>query len=48
MKQYYIHVPQWIHVAMTCYGFNKKNAIERFKKQHGMSRMPRGYGIWEA
>jgi hypothetical protein len=48
MKTYYIHIPTWIHIPMTCYGINKKDAIARFRKQHGFLRMPKGYGIWEA
>lgn len=47
MIKYYIHIPGWAH-AMNAYGLNKRDAIDRFKHQHGMSRMPRGYGIWEA
>jgi hypothetical protein len=46
MKPYYIHVKSWIHVAMTCYGYSKKDAVIRFKKQHGIIRMP-AYSIWE-
>jgi hypothetical protein len=37
-----------VSVAMTAYGLNKKDAVLRFKKQHCMIRMPRGYKIWEA
>jgi hypothetical protein len=48
MTRYYIHIPSWIHVAMTAYGSSRKDAIARFKHQHGLTRMPRGYGIWEA
>lgn len=47
MKRFYVHIPGWAH-SMTAYGFNKKDAVKRFKHQHGMIRMPRGYGIWEA
>jgi hypothetical protein len=46
--KYYIHIPQWIHVAMTCYGTSRKDALKQFKRQHGLLRMPRGYAIWEA
>lgn len=45
MKQFSIHIPGWVY-SMTCYGINKKDAIVRFKQQHGMARMPRGYSIW--
>lgn len=48
MKRYYIHIPQWIHIAMTCYGNSRRDALTRFKRQHGFTRMPSGYGIWEA
>jgi hypothetical protein len=48
MKRYYIHIPSWIHVAVTAYGANRKDAIARFKHQYGLRRMPSGYGIWEA
>jgi hypothetical protein len=47
MKNYYLHIPGWSH-SMTAYGMNKRDAINRFKKQHCMIRMPKGYGIWEA
>ena len=47
MKRYHIHIPGWAH-SMTAYGMDKRDAIDRFKHQHGISRMPRGYGIWEA
>jgi len=47
MKKYYVHVPGWAH-AMTAYGMGKRDAVARFRKQHCMLRMPRGYGIWEA
>ena len=47
MIRYYVHIPTWIH-AMTCYGTSRKDAIARFRKQHGLLRMPNGYGIWEA
>ena len=48
MKHYLIHIPSWIHVAMSQHGYDKKDAIKRFKKQHGFIRMPNGFGIWEA
>jgi len=47
MKRYYIHICGWAH-SMTAYGNGKRDAIARFRKQHGMNRMPKGYGIWEA
>ena len=48
MTRYYIHIPQWCHIATTTYGANRKDALQRFKKQNGLLRMPKGYGIWEA
>lgn len=47
MKRYFVHIPSWVY-AMTCYGFNQKDAVARFRLQHGFTRMPKGYGIWEA
>lgn len=47
MKHFYLHIPGWAH-SMSTYGFNKRDAINRFKHRHGMKRMPAGYGIWEA
>jgi hypothetical protein len=46
MKQYAIHVQGWAH-SMTAYGANKRDAWDRFKKQHGIIRMPKGSAIWE-
>ena len=48
MRHYLIHIPTWIHRAMTQHGYDKKDAIKRFKRQYGFVRMPKGYGIWEA
>jgi hypothetical protein len=45
MKCFYIHIPGWAY-AMTAYGVNKRDAVARFCKQHRMTRMPKGYGIW--
>lgn len=47
MQSFYIHVPGWAH-AMSCYGMSKRDAVARFRRQHGMSRMPKGYAIWPA
>lgn len=47
MKKYFLHIPGWAH-AMTEYGTNKRDALNRFKKRQGFTRMPKGYGIWEA
>lgn len=46
MKKYHIHILGWAH-SMTAYGMNKRDAIDRFKHQHGMKKMPNCYGIWE-
>ena len=47
MTKYHIHIPSWAH-SMTAYGLNKRDAINRFKHQHGMVRMPKNFGIWPA
>jgi len=47
MKKYLLNIPTWAH-CMTAYGTNKRDAVKRFKHRHGMTRMPNGYGIWEA
>lgn len=47
MKKYHIHIPGWAY-SMTAYGVNKRDCLTRFKKQHGMLRMPKGYGVWES
>jgi hypothetical protein len=46
MKKYSIHIQGWVY-AMTAYGANKRDALNRFKQQHGIARMPRGSAIWE-
>ena len=46
MVRYYIHAPGWVY-AMTCYGNNKQDAVNRFKECYQISRMPNGYAIWE-
>lgn len=47
MRSFYIHVPGWVY-AMSCYGMSKRDAVARFRRQHGMLRMPKGYAIWPA
>jgi hypothetical protein len=47
MKCYSIHIPSWVY-AMTCYGTSRQDAIARFRVQHGLNRMPKGFAIWEA
>jgi hypothetical protein len=46
MKRYCIHIPGWVY-AMTCYGNNARDAIDRFKAGNHLNRMPNGYAIWE-
>lgn len=46
MKTFHIHIPSWVY-SMTAYGMNKRDALSRFKNQHNLSRMPKGYAIWE-
>jgi len=48
MKHYLIHIPSWIHRGMTQHGYDKKDAIKRFKRQHSLVNMPNGYRIWES
>lgn len=45
IKCFYVHIPGWVY-AMTAYGTNKRDAVARFRKQHGMVRMPKGYSVW--
>lgn len=47
MIKYWVRVPSWAG-GVAAYGYNKKDALSRFKKQYGFKRMPKGYGIWEA
>jgi hypothetical protein len=47
MKKYLLNIPTWAH-CMTAYGISKRDAVKRFKHQHCITRMPNGYGIWEA
>jgi hypothetical protein len=48
MKHFCFFIPSWIHRQMTQHGYNKKDAIKRFKRQHGIVKMPNGYKVWEA
>ena len=48
MKHFYIHVRSWAVFAMTQHGYDRKDAIKRFKRQHNLVRMPNGYSMWEA
>ena len=48
MKHYIFFIPSWIHRGWTQHGYDKKDAIKRFKHQPGIVKMPNGYKIWEA
>jgi hypothetical protein len=48
MKHFSFFIPSWIHRRMTMHGYDKKDAIKRFKRQHGIVKMPNGYKVWEA
>jgi hypothetical protein len=47
MRSFAIHIPGWVY-TMTIYGTNKRDAVSRFRAQHGIQRMPKNYAIWEA
>lgn len=47
MKPFYIHLPGFAY-SMTAYGHNRRDAIARFRTQHGYARMPKGFSVWEA
>jgi hypothetical protein len=47
MKNYYLHLIGCVY-AITAYGTSKRDAVARFKKQHHLTRMPKGYSIWSA
>lgn len=46
MKHFMIQIPNEVY-ASDMYANSKKEAIEKYKKQWKLDRMPRGYGIWE-
>jgi hypothetical protein len=46
MKKYYVRIPYWAG-PLVVLAVNEKEAIERFKREQGFGRVPRGYGIWE-
>jgi hypothetical protein len=48
MKHYVIYISAWICRRNTQHGYDKKDAIKRFKRQHGFVKMPNGYSMWEA
>jgi hypothetical protein len=47
MKKYHLHL-QGMAYAMTAYGLNPRDALNRFKKENNLNRMPKGYSIWSA
>jgi len=47
MKAYFLHWNGLVY-AMTIYGDSKRDAINKYKTQNYMARMPSGYTIWEA
>ena len=46
MKRYFLHWNGLVY-AMTIYGHSKQDAINRYKTQNYMNRMPDGYKVWE-
>jgi hypothetical protein len=46
MKNYYVRIPTWAG-PLRVYGYDRKDALKRFKQAQGFIRMPKGYGIWE-
>ncbi len=47
MKHYLIHAPGWAY-AGDFYGRSRADALRACRLWLGVSRMPRGYAIWEA
>lgn len=47
MKKYHLHLCGMAY-ALTAYGLNKKDALNRFKKENNLTRLPNGYSIWSA
>jgi len=47
MKKYHLHL-QGMAYSMTAYGLNPRDALNRFKKENNLNRMPKGYAIWSA
>jgi hypothetical protein len=45
MLKFYVHVPGWAH-SMTACGHDERDARDRFRKQHGMLRLPKGTKFW--
>jgi hypothetical protein len=47
MKRYNLHL-QGMAYSITAYGNSKRDALNRFKQETKLSRMPKGYAIWSA
>ena len=47
MKTYFLHWNGLVY-AMTIYGLSKQDAINRFKTENYIKRMPNGWILWEA
>lgn len=47
MNKYFLHWNGLVY-ACTIYGTSKIDALNRFKTQNYINRMPNGYSIWEA
>lgn len=47
MKAYFIHCPGMVY-AVTEYGRNKAEAVDRFRQRNGLIRMPAGHAVWPA
>lgn len=50
MRRYYIHDAQCGLYAVTSYGTNKRDALNRYRAQWypNKTRLPNGIAIWEA
>lgn len=47
LKHYFIHHPGMVYASDT-YGYDKRDALARYRTLHQISRMPKGFAIWEA
>jgi hypothetical protein len=47
MKSYFIRWNGLVY-AMTIYGNSKRDALNRFKTENFIAKMPNGFIIWEA
>jgi len=46
MKHYMIHVPGTVYAADE-YAANKQQALRQYRSRWRLSRMPKGFAIWE-